>query len=132
MKKYRELFKDSTESSKIEPSNTSGLKDLKVDYGTVFKSFEASFLILNPDSSKNDKMLYCLKAIIKNCLDKLPINNKEVLNYNDNKPDDDKPNDDKLDDSKPEDYELDNNMPDDYEINDKLNYYNKNIWNIDA
>ncbi|CAG8729653.1 87_t:CDS:1, partial [Cetraspora pellucida] len=35
MRRYREPLKDSTESSKIESSNASALKNLEVDYGAV-------------------------------------------------------------------------------------------------
>lgn len=35
MRRCREPLKDSTESSKIEPSNASALKNLEVDYGAV-------------------------------------------------------------------------------------------------
>ncbi|CAG8680816.1 19153_t:CDS:2, partial [Cetraspora pellucida] len=66
--------------------NTSGLFTLTSQLLFIFtfelliKSFEASGITLNPDGSKNYKMLSCLQAIIKNRIDDIDLNRKDTSN----------------------------------------------------
>ncbi|CAG8784674.1 11885_t:CDS:1, partial [Dentiscutata erythropus] len=79
----------------------------------LVKSFEASGFTLDSNGSKDDKISHYLKAIVKNHLDELSIDDEEAPNYNNGKPDDDeldnggKSDDDKLDNSESDNNKLD-------------------------